>query len=200
MGAPAARPAMGRIRTFVAVDLEHPEVAARIAEVQRGIQETDNGVKLVEPENLHVTLKFLGGVDEAAIPEVVRLLSGPEVGPFRARLFGVGAFPSVSRPRVIWVGFEEGREELIGLMRWVDSRLRRLGFPREEREPHPHLTIARVKWLRDREALRRVLSSLTSTEFGEIEVREIRVKKSTLTPRGPIYETLASIPLPAGGG
>ncbi|RLG42822.1 MAG: RNA 2',3'-cyclic phosphodiesterase, partial [Thermoproteota archaeon] len=118
----------------------------------------------------------------------------------RARLFGVGAFPSMSRPRVIWVGVEEGREELVRLMRWVDSRLRRLGFPREDREPHPHLTIARVKWLRDRESLKRVLSSLLSTDFGEIEVREIRLKKSTLTPKGPIYETLASIPLRAEGG
>ena len=191
---------MGRIRTFVAVDLEDPQIAAKIGEIQRGIEATDNGVKPVELENLHITLKFLGSVDEALVPEIARALEGPDVAPFRARLFGVGAFPRMSRPRVIWVGVEEGREELVRLMRWVDSRLRRLGFPREDREPHPHLTIARVKWLRDRESLKRVLSSLLSTDFGEIEVREIRLKKSTLTPKGPIYETLASIPLRAEGG
>ncbi len=191
---------MGRIRTFVAVDLEDPHIAAKIGEVQRGIEATDNGVKSVELENLHITLKFLGSVDEALVPEIARALEGPDVAPFRARLFGVGAFPNMSRPRVIWVGVEEGREELVRLMMWVDSRLRRLGFPKEDREPHPHLTIARVKWLRDRESLRRVLSSLLSTDFGEIEVREMRLKKSTLTPKGPIYETLASIPLRAGGG
>ncbi len=191
---------MGRIRTFVAVDLEDPKIAAKIEEVQRGIEATDNGVKLVEPENLHITLKFLGSVDEALVPEIVRVLEGPDIGPFRAKLFGVGAFPNMTRPRVIWVGVEEGREELIRLIRWVDSRLRRLGFPKEDREPHPHLTIARVKWLRDSQSLKRILSSLLSTEFGEIEVREIRLKKSTLTPKGPIYETLASFPLPAEEG
>ncbi|HDM92333.1 MAG TPA: RNA 2',3'-cyclic phosphodiesterase [Candidatus Korarchaeota archaeon] len=187
---------MARIRTFIAVDLEDEEAIARIVQIQREILATGNDVKLVEPENLHVTLKFLGSVDEALIPEIGRVLSNPEMPPFRARLVGLGAFPNPTRPRVIWIGFEEGRREIAELMMWADARLRTLGFPKEAREPEPHLTIARVKRLRNRGSLRRLFTSLVSADVGIMEVSEIRVKKSILRPEGPIYETLISIPLP----
>ena len=187
---------MARIRTFIAVDLEDEETIARIVQIQREIKATGNGVKTVEPENLHVTLKFLGSIDEALIPEIERVLSNPEVPAFEARLVGIGAFPNPVRPRVIWIGFDEGREELAELMRWTDTKLRTLGFPKESREPEPHLTIARVKRLRNRESLRKLFTALVSAEVGVMQVSEIRVKKSILRPEGPVYETLASIPLP----
>ncbi len=188
-----------RLRTFVAVDLEDELVRGKIVDIQREISSSSARIKLVEPENLHITLKFLGEVEETRIPVIVKALEGALKGvdPFRIRLERVGAFPRVSRPNVIWVGVSDGRDSLIRLANLVEDALRKVGFPKEKRSFEPHLTIARVKYRSS--DLPSLITRVENVEIGEIEVREVRLKKSTLTPKGPIYETLHSFPLTLEG-
>ncbi len=181
-----------RIRTFVAVDLEGEREKRVIGDIQAEIEATGNRVKMVEPENLHLTLKFLGEVDESLIPELAGVLGEIEFEEFDAELRGLGAFPGISRPRVIWVGFGEGRDLLADLMRRVEAAVSRLGFRRERRPPSPHLTICRVKYLSDPAALKRVIEGLSEIEVGSMRVSSFKLKRSILTPRGPVYEDLRS--------
>ncbi len=184
-----------KLRTFVAVDIEDEIVRSRIVDIQSEISSSSAKIKLVEPENLHITLKFLGEVDEARIPVIVNSLEEALKGSkgFKIRLERVGAFPRVSRPNVIWVGVSDGREPLIKLANLVEDALKRIGFPKEKRPFEPHLTIARVKYRSS--DLPSLIMKVEETIVGEVEVREVRLKKSTLTPKGPIYETLHTFPL-----
>ncbi len=184
-----------RIRTFVAVDIEDEEIVSKIREVQSEISLSSAKIKLVEPENLHLTLKFLGEVEESRIPVIVEALSEAVSGfkEFKITLEGVGAFPKVSRPNVIWIGVGDGRESLIELANSVENSLKRIGFPKERRPYEPHLTIARVKYRSS--DLPAIIKRVEGTFIGDVTVREVRLKKSTLTPKGPIYDTLESFPL-----
>ncbi len=183
----------------MAVDLDDELIRSKIIDIQREISSSSAKIKLVEPENLHITLKFLGEVEEARIPVIVKALEGAlkGVSKFRVKLEGVGAFPRVSRPNVIWVGVSEGRDPLIRLANLVEDALKKVGFPKEKRPFEPHLTIARVKYRSS--DLPGLITKVKGVEIGEIEVREVKLKKSTLTSKGPIYETLHSFPLTPEG-
>lgn len=179
-----------RIRSFIAVDLEDEGVRRRLISAQRLLSRTGADLKLVEGENLHVTIRFLGEVPRGLLDRIVEELSEVKFRPFRAELRGVGVFPRLSRPRVIWAGFKGGEDELIALFKEIEPRLRGLGI-RPERNPfHPHVTLARVRSGRKREELIRQVMDLADEEFGEIVVTRFKLKRSTLTPRGPIYSTL----------
>ncbi len=183
------------IRAFIAVDVEGPEIVSRIRRIQDSLLETGSELKLVKPENLHFTVKFLDRIDEELVEEIERVLRELELKKFSINIAGIGTFPSHRRPRVIWLGVGDGEKEFISLMKEADNALSKLGFPRERREPTAHLTIARVKRVRSIEAIKKVFSTLADVEIGRMIVDHIRIKKSTLTPRGPIYETLANIEL-----
>ncbi len=188
-----------RIRTFVAVDIEDEEIVSKIREVQSEISLSSAKIKLVEPENLHLTLKFLGEVEESRIPVIVEALSEAVSGfkKFKITVEGVCAFPKVNRPNVIWIGVGDGRESLIELANSVENSLKRIGFPKERRPYEPHLTIARVKYRSS--DLPAIIKRVEGTFIGDVTVREVRLKKSTLTPQGPIYDTLGSFPLTLEG-
>ncbi|MGC8932092.1 MAG: RNA 2',3'-cyclic phosphodiesterase [Candidatus Methanodesulfokora sp.] len=184
------------IRTFIAVDLDS-SLKGKVVDLQSRLEKsTDYVLKLVEPENLHITLKFLGDVNEGRLEKVFytvkETLSG--INSFRIMLRGVGAFPSIRRPEVIWIGLGEGAENLIKIMTALETSLARIGFPREKREPVPHLTIARVK-KPSKNGISSFLESLADMEIGFMEVSDVKVKSSTLTPSGPIYKDLKVIPL-----
>lgn len=184
------------IRTFIAVDLDD-SLRGKVVDIQSRLEEsTDYVLKLVEPENLHITLKFLGDVEEGRIDKVSNAvkeaLSG--MSPFKIVLRGVGAFPSIKRPEVIWIGLGEGAESLIRIMTALEVSLSKIGFPREKREPVPHLTIARVK-RPSKDGISLLLKSLSDLEIGSMEVSDVKVKSSTLTPTGPIYKDLNVIRL-----
>jgi len=183
------------IRAFVAVDVEGPELVSRIRKIQDSLLETGNEFRLVKPENLHFTIKFLNRIDDGLVGEIEKVLRDLEISKFSINIAGIGAFPSHRRPRVIWLGVGEGEKEFISLMRRADNAISKLGLPREHREPTAHLTIARVKRIRSVEAIRKLFSAFSNVEIGRMIVDHIRIKKSTLTPKGPIYETLADIEL-----
>ncbi|MGC9210240.1 MAG: RNA 2',3'-cyclic phosphodiesterase [Acidilobus sp.] len=179
------------MRLFIAVDIDRPELVKRLEEIEDELLSLRVPMKLVEPENFHITIRFIGEVADYVASEIRgRVLPSLRFKPFRLKLAGVGAFPNPSNARVIWVGIVEGFEELKEIREQVDRGLKEIGLSLEEEEFTPHLTIARVKE-RGSPAVLKFIMEKANYEIGEMEVRSVRLKKSTLTPRGPIYETLA---------
>jgi len=148
-------------------------------------------LKLVEKENIHITMKFLGDVDERLLEQVKNAVSELSFEPFRMELVGVGAFPNLRRPRVIWAGMTSGAEETKRIYDDLETGLEGVGFRRERRRFSPHVTIARVRSGRNRDRLVEEVLSHRDDVFGRFEVSRVRLKRSVLTPRGPIYSTLA---------
>lgn len=181
---------MEKIRCFVSIDVEDPSVLANIAKVQQTLLSVGGGLKLVERENLHLTLRFLGELPRGLVEEVSRRLSGVEFETFEIELRGLGAFPSSTRPRVVWIGVEGGAGELEELARKINKALAGLGLPPPDKEFYPHLTIARVRSRSAAAAVSRVVVEHEDLAFGKMLVDNFRLKSSVLTPKGPIYSTL----------
>lgn len=168
--------------------------------LQAALKEASGQVKWVEPENIHVTLKFLGQIPEGRLEALFRgVQEGVEgFSSFSIGLSQVGAFPNLRRPRVIWIGVERGREELIRLQQSLERHICEHGFPKEKRKFSPHLTLGRVKSSMGIEAL---AEKIKGTEFTseEIRVEQVVVMKSDLTPKGPIYTPLKRFSLKEEG-
>lgn len=186
---------MKKIRTFVAIEMPE-DVRQQFKEVQATLRRADAHVKWVEPHNIHLTLKFLGDIGE---DQLERLFQGvveaaQEISPFEISLSRLGAFPNLKRPRVIWIGVEEGKENLSQLQKKLEDSICRHGFSREDRKFSPHLTIGRVKSPRGVDDLVTIIKE-TPFESHSIGMRDVVVMKSTLTPEGPIYTPLKKIGL-----
>jgi 2'-5' RNA ligase len=185
------------IRAFVAVAVG-PEVVRRIAEAQTEMKARLGGVRWVAPENFHFTIKFLGPVPEEKIEAIASALkeAAGSVPRFRIAAGGIGIFPDIRRPRVIWVGLDG--KNLERLVRAVESVLEPLGFAPESRPFQPHLTLGR--WNRQEtrgEALRKEIERWTETDFGEFAVKNVILFRSVLNPRGAVYTALRALPLSA---
>jgi len=178
------------VRCFVSVDIEDKGILDGLEEAQRRLASTGADLKCVERKNIHVTLRFLGDVREGLVSELRRLVSDAEFEPFQAVLKGLGVFPNIRRPRVVWAGIHEGAEELSRIFGHLEDPLGGLGFRPERRGFSPHVTLARVRSGRNRERLMEEVARSSDEFFGEMQVRHIRLKRSELTPRGPIYSTL----------
>ena len=179
------------IRCFIAVEIQDDTVISKIREIQNFLASTDADVKLVEPENIHLTLKFLGDVDESRLEYVKNIVKDENVEPFVMNLHGIGVFPNLRRPRIIWVGISNGVESLAGIFLKLESILFKQGFPKENRVFNPHITIGRVRSNRNLNLFGKTISEYANTPFGEIVVNSIILKKSVLSSRGPIYSNLA---------
>ncbi|RKX70865.1 RNA 2',3'-cyclic phosphodiesterase [candidate division WOR-3 bacterium] len=175
------------MRSFIAIPI--PEGVRRsVSSYIHKVRSQLSGVKWVREENLHITLRFLGEIDEKLKEEVEAIIQekSQPFKPFLCRLEGIGYFPSHRRARVIWIGIEEGGQELIRIFEALEPELNRLGFKREK-PFHPHLTIGRVKSPRPLDLPRFERESFTANR--------IVLYKSTLTPEGPIYEPIRSVKL-----
>ena len=179
-----------RIRSFIAVDLDEPTLRERITNSQRGLEQTGAQLKLVNPNIMHLTLRFLGEIPRTAVEGVKEALSGLQFKAFEAHFSGLGVFPSMKRISVVWVGMTRGSEQLNEIFQQLEPKIRQLGIPADSKGFSPHLTIARVRSGVNRDALAEYVSSMRDHEFGSMQVTSVRLKKSTLTPKGPIYETL----------
>ena len=159
-------------------------------------------VAWVVPGNLHLTLKFLGGVDEDRIGELTAAIAGAASGvaAFAAGLRGLGAFPSLTRPRVIWAGFREGAEVMAALADRVDAALASLGFTREARPFSAHITLGRVRQPGRNPGLSDALRTAEGYQFGRIGVARVTLMRSELSPRGVRYSELASVRLGEDAG
>ncbi len=183
---------METIRTFVAADLpnSHRDPVARCIEKLR---RTGADVKWAEPENLHLTLRFLGEIDAARVARADAALRAVAAASsaFEARLSGLGCFPNARAPRVIWLGFDAGREALTGLAGAVERELAQAGFPAADKPFAPHLTLGRVRGPRGLDALKALLEGPPGTFAAEpFRVGHVTLYRSTLTPAGPVYAVL----------
>ncbi len=178
------------IRAFVSVNLT-PEIRDKIGDAERDF--AMKGVKLVEPRLVHITLKFLGYIEEGKVDEIEAALKNVTVKPFRAEFKSLGGFPNPRNPRVIWIGAEGDFEEL---NRQVEELMEKAGFPREGRF-QPHVTIGRVKFPapEQKQKLPALFEKYKGYDAGGMLVDTIYIMKSTLGPKGPTYEVLKEIKL-----
>jgi len=179
-----------RIRSFVAVDIDNQIVLDSFRELYTALKDTGADLKLVDVNNLHITIKFLGDLSRDLLDEVCGIMDEIKFQPFDVELKEVGVFPSMRRVNVVWVGMERGEVELLDIFNQLESRLGRIGFKPDRVGFVPHITVARVRSGRNRDALTNSISSMKSKEFGIFGVNSIKLKKSVLTPQGPIYSTL----------
>lgn len=162
----------------------------RLSAAQELLVKTGADLKLVKPNNIHITIRFLGNILSATVDRVFEEMKQIQFSPFDLQVKGIGAFPKPNYPRVIWVGIKTGVEQLKSVFNQLEPRLRSLGFTPDSKGFNPHLTIARVRSARNKMQLASVLTENADHEFGIINVKCLRLKKSELTPRGPIYSTL----------
>lgn len=183
------------VRAFIGIDIDEA-VRHKLVAAQEQLQATGAQLKLVEPPNIHVTMKFLGEVPEDKIGAIADALkrAAAGTGQFDIRVKGIGVFPNLRYIRVVWAGVAEGRDEVIGLYQKIDREVQPLGF-RPERDFVPHMTVARVKTAKQKERLAAFVKEMNDAEFGVTRAQAVELKQSTLTPKGPIYSTLARIEL-----
>jgi len=181
------------IRSFIAFDLENESVLKRITEAQAMLVKTGADLKAVEPRNIHVTVRFLGNISSGMVDGVYEGMKQVQFIPFNVKLRGLGAFPDVRHPRVCWAGITGGADQLRGIFSQLEPRLRALGFAPDPKGFSPHLTIARVRSGRNKAELAKCLGVNADFDFGQIDASCLRLKKSDLTPRGPVYSTLREV-------
>lgn len=179
------------MRAFVAVDLP-VELHEKIADIQ--LKFNDFKFKFVDPELVHVTMKFLGEVPEDKISEISNALDAVKFDPFQSHLKGIGVFPKPKFAKVIWLGCEGNFDELYGS---IENVLSPFEFERTLHRFSAHATLARVKYLpkKKKAEFLELLDELKDLEIGFMDVKSIKLKKSILTPKGPIYETLHEVSL-----
>lgn len=177
------------VRAFLAVDIDK-NLIGRIIEIQEIFKQINAPVKLVEPENLHFTLKFFGDVNEEKIEEVkdiiVKMVGN--FSPFEILINGVGVFPSLRYIRVLWLG-AENFDPFSNLQMDLDQEFVKIGF-KKERNYVPHLTIGRLKGSGNKDALVKKIEELNDIAVGKTTIDKLILKKSELTPDGPIYTDL----------
>jgi 2'-5' RNA ligase len=157
------------------------------------------GIAWVAPENLHITLKFLGGVEEPRLAEVAAAVEQTAtVNAFEVAVRGLGAFPTPTRPRVIWAGTAPA-PAFVALGQAVDRAVAALGFPPETRPFAPHVTLGRVREPRRDPALAAALEAAGAQALGTLTVGRVSLMRSDLSPRGARYTELRGWPLPPAG-
>lgn len=176
------------MRVFIAIDLPE-DLRKKLVSYYSRLGRYVRG-KFVEEENLHITLKFLGEQQPNIVEKVKKLLAEIRFERFTIKVKNLGAFPSLENPRVIWVGAYS--DELIRLVNEINNKLKRLGFPLEQNFVG-HITLVRAKFILDKKGLHEFARKF---DFDyKFEAREFKLKRSILTPKGPIYSDLEAYPL-----
>ena len=187
------------IRCFIAIELEegiHKNLAQLQSRLQKKIYH-DSKIRWVKPHNIHLTLKFLGDVDDTAIPEVCTAVSQAAAlnQPFDFEIGNCGSFGSGDSARVLWIGVTGGHTELEKLHHAVNANLADIGFSPDRRKFNPHLTLARIRNAASGRNARKAVDQLEPTALGGQSASEITVFQSVLTSAGPIYTPLHHVSL-----
>ena len=180
------------MRTFVAVELDDECRRALCNAIER-LKPLAGGVRWVRAEAVHLTLKFIGEIDECAVPGVIEALEPAAAAsePFSMRIAGLSAFPSRGRPRVIYGGVEERSGTLMALQAAVESAVaEELGVAPERRRWTPHITLGRVKDARRCPRMEQIAAALPDQDFGEVCVGSFVLMQSELRPTGALYTPL----------
>lgn len=179
------------IRAFIAIELT-PELQEELSRVQAELKKSSADVKWIESKQIHLTLKFLGNISNRQAEETKKAMTkiAHHISTFRMSLSEIGAFPKIEYPRIIWVGVEEGRKQLKELNSMIENELGSLDFPKETKEFHPHVTLGRVKSSKNKLALKQHIESIGFVSHNEIEIKQLTLFESILTPEGPLYTPL----------
>lgn len=181
---------MTDIRSFICIELS-AAVEHQLTVLQDTLKTAAQGVRWVKPGNIHLTLKFLGDVRQEQVPMIEQALQSivSETACFAFSLQGLGAFPNLRQPRIIWVGVDNPGGELAVLAGNIDVAMTTLGFAAEKRAFRPHLTLGRVKTKMEKRFLLKLSNMSFATE--EVPVSEIVLMKSDLKQGGAVYTSLA---------
>lgn len=182
---------MEKIRAFIAVDIP---VSQKVTNIINELKKIQINAKIVEIENMHLTLKFLGDTDENLIDEIEKIIkySTKDMENFEITLKSMGVFPNQNYIKIAWIGVENA-EPLKKIAGTIDDKLHKLGFKKEIRPFSAHLTIARIKSAKNKEKLIQLINKYQDTELQKIIIDKIILKKSILTSQGPIYTNLKEI-------
>ncbi|MFH0811769.1 MAG: RNA 2',3'-cyclic phosphodiesterase [Pseudomonadota bacterium] len=182
---------MGTIRSFVAIPLE-AEIVSRIEKIYKELKMLPADVKWVQPKSIHLTLKFLGSIEEEAIEGIAQAIQQGMKGfaPWTVAVNNVGAFPSLRNPRVVWIGIEDKGGQLITLQNRIEQAMSKLGFEPEKRKFSPHLTLGRVRSPRGKKELIQYLIDERERTFGDLKIDRVILFKSELRPSGAVYTAL----------
>lgn len=180
----------GTIRSFLAIELSE-ELKEALEEVRYRLDLPQFHVRWVQPKNMHLTLRFLGEIQEQDVQRASQAASNAAAkgAPFRMAVLGLGAFPSLNSPRVVWVGIDESRP-LLRLEKALSQELELAHFPLPDKTFRPHLTLGRVKSQRGKGELKRHLERNQQLSVGQMNVKHFSLIKSELKPSGPVYTQL----------
>jgi 2'-5' RNA ligase len=182
---------MATLRLFVAIEVEEV-IRKRLKECQERLRESGGDVRWVDLENIHITLKFMGYVEEEHLNRAKDIIrqSAQGIRPFPLEFKGLGGFPTSKRPRVVFVKAEDEMGCLATMNSRLEEGFQALGIEKEDRVYEPHLTLGRVKSAKNIEKLARLMERYKDEAFGEELVSRVLLMESQLTPKGPIYTKL----------
>ena len=191
------------IRAFLAIDLPDDVTDALAHLADQVARAGVGGLKPVRPDNMHLTLKFFRSVNPRQVESIIKAVTRAvkPIRSFTLRLGGVGAYPNGRSPRVLWAGLDGDVAPLRDLHRRIEAALAQIAIQPDSREFRPHLTIARMRDRTSPADRRRAAEALFSAEFRSgllLPVDHVSLIRSTLLPQGPLYTTLADIPLGEG--
>ena len=183
------------MRCFIAVELDsfiRDNLGALRKQLQTELWGYDKGIKWVKSENLHVTVKFLGDVDDNKIMDICNACddAASEHSAFDIEVGSAGYFPLKASARVIWAGVTQGAKELTGLFASVENNIEPLNFPRDNKQFSPHITLARIKNSENGRKAASIIDQLETHPFGIQAVEALTIFTSDLTSNGPVYEVV----------
>lgn len=178
------------MRCFLGVKLDQ-DLIPDVKDIKDELAETGGDIKLVEDENLHYTIKFLGDIREDDVEKIDKIkneLTG--IQPFEIEVKGTGAFPTRDYIKVIWLGVGEGYDQFKVLMTRINDKLEDLGFREEDNDLIPHMTVGRVKSGKNKEEIKQKIGNLEDKTIGRVRIEKITLFQSNLKSSGPVYEKL----------
>jgi len=182
---------MGTIRAFIAVEIDD-QTKEKISELITWLKKSNADAKWITHDQMHLTLKFLGNIDEDKIRDIsgaLSLISG-NFKSFTISLSKIGAFPNLNRPRVIWLGIDRGADSLKSLADKIENDLEKLGFTRQIREFQPHLTLARIRSAKNIRGLVKLAGQTAFTPGKDIKINKLILFQSDLNPKGSIHTVI----------
>lgn len=186
---------MSTIRAFIAIKIPE-DIQEKLKGIQEKLKQSAVHVSWVKPENIHLTLKFLGNIEENQIPDIGSKLeeSVKVVSPFQLQIGYAGAFPNIRFPRVVWIGVtDDEASSLKTLQAELESQLAKLGFKKEKGRFQPHLTLGRVRSQKNRSNLLRAIESIINIWVGEVYVDTVYFIRSELKSTGAEYTDIVAM-------
>lgn len=190
---------MTKIRSFIAIEIPE-EIKKGLSGIQDVLKRTGAEVGWTKSEGIHLTLKFLGDVEEDRLEDIKKAIEVATEGisNFVLEAGGIGVFPNTKYPRVLWIGIKDRGDTLKNLHEAIERETGKLGFKHEDRTFSPHLTLGRVRSQKNREILIKSFEEFDKIELGAFDVREVSLMKSDLSPKGAVYTQLWKVSLTGG--